>query len=75
MNDKSDVGAVFGIIVGIVIVFIIVFIGIVIVFIIVFIVYVIVLIALFAAGTGFLLGSGHAVVNYFIAFKNNVKWE
>jgi hypothetical protein len=41
----------------------------------VFIVYIIVPAALFAAGTGFLLGSGHAVVNYFIAFKNNVKWE
>jgi hypothetical protein len=33
---------------------------------------VIIPIALF---TGFLWGSGRAVVNYFIAFKNNVKWE
>lgn len=47
MNDKSDAGSVFGIIV-------------------------MVPIALF---TGFLWGSGRAIVNYFIALKNNVKLE
>jgi hypothetical protein len=47
MNNKSDAGSVFGIII-------------------------MVPIALFI---GFLWGSGRAVVNYVIAFKNNVKLE
>lgn len=61
MNDNPVAELIFGIIV----------IGLFVVF----IVYIIVPAALFAAGTGFLLGSGHAIVNYFSAFNNNVKWE
>ncbi len=38
-------------------------------------IYIILPVALIFAGIGSILGSGHAVVNYFIAFNNNVKWE